>query len=236
MTIEFEIESPKTDAVYSGIVPVKGRVAVSHDESLVRVSIDDVLAATLEVNRQRPEVSGVPSADSLNAGFEGVLYSGSLHDGPHFVKFTLQSDEGNETELTSLKIYKRPRVNLLTPTERRAVNDFHKLYYGPAWPLVGETWHNTLWLGVNVWKCPMDLWIYEEIIYETRPDVIIETGTAYGGSALFLANICDLVGHGKIITVDIEQKKNRPRHARIGCVRTQGCLSFSTQTIARTMY
>jgi len=120
-----------------------------------------------------------------------------------------------KTELTSFRIHKRPHVDLLTASEQQILNDFHRLYYGPAWPLVGETWHNTFWMGVNTWKCPLDLWIYQEIVWEVRPDVIVETGTAYGGTSLFLAHLCDLIGHGKIITIDIETKGNRPHHGRI---------------------
>jgi len=64
-------------------------------------------------------------------------------------------------------------------------------------------------------KCPLDLWIYQEIIFEVKPDVMIECGTANGGSALFLASMCDLVNNGKVITIDIEDKEGRPTHKRI---------------------
>lgn len=63
------------------------------------------------------------------------------------------------------------------------------------------------------------MWVYQEIIFEQRPDVIVETGTAFGGSALFLACMCDLVGNGKVITIDIEHKDDRPQHNRIRYVR-----------------
>jgi cephalosporin hydroxylase len=43
------------------------------------------------------------------------------------------------------------------------------------------------WLGTQVLKNPFDLWIYQELLARTRPDVIIETGTFAGGSALYLA-------------------------------------------------
>lgn len=49
----------------------------------------------------------------------------------------------------------------------------------------------------------MDLWIYQEIIKETLPEIIIETGTYKGGSALFFASICDLIGKGEVIIIDI---------------------------------
>ena len=49
-------------------------------------------------------------------------------------------------------------------------------------------------------KSPLDLWIYQELVSGNRPDVIVETGTAFGGSAFFLATICDLIGTGRIVT------------------------------------
>lgn len=75
---------------------------------------------------------------------------------------------------------------------------FHRLYYYST-----QTWLGSTWFGVAIQKCPMDLLIYQEILYETRPQVIIETGTAAGGSALFFASLCDLLGRGEVVTVDI---------------------------------
>lgn len=95
--------------------------------------------------------------------------------------------------------------------ERRVVRDFHRLYYGSS----SRTWKDTGWFGVGVKKCPLDLWVYQEILHEVRPDVIIETGTRFGGSAFFLASICDLLGQGRVVTVDIEHSDDRPSHDRI---------------------
>jgi cephalosporin hydroxylase len=50
---------------------------------------------------------------------------------------------------------------------------------------------------------------------ETRPDLIIETGTNMGGSALFLASMCDLLSNGEIVTIDIGERPDRPDHPRI---------------------
>lgn len=95
------------------------------------------------------------------------------------------------------------------------VKEFHKLYYGNG----GRTWSgNTKWLGYNVLKCPFDLWIYQEIIYETRPDIIIETGTGNGGGALFLASLCDFIGNGIVISIDTENTNHildLPKHNRV---------------------
>jgi cephalosporin hydroxylase len=76
-------------------------------------------------------------------------------------------------------------------------------------------WIWTTWLGTQVLKIPSDLWVYQELLSRTKPDVIVETGTWRGGSALYLASICDLLGKGKVITVDIEERDDRPTHPRI---------------------
>jgi cephalosporin hydroxylase len=77
---------------------------------------------------------------------------------------------------------------------------------------------NLSWLGHQTLKCPLDLWIYQELMVRTRPDVIIETGTAYGGSALFMASVFDLIGHGEVISIDVGPNPARPRHPRIDYV------------------
>ncbi len=97
----------------------------------------------------------------------------------------------------------------------RIVDDFHKLYYA----LQRQTWGNTYWFGIETLKCPFDLWIYQEILYEVRPDLIVETGTWSGGSALFLASICDLMDRGQVVTIDINEKTGRPQHDRITYLR-----------------
>ena len=60
----------------------------------------------------------------------------------------------------------------------------------------------TRWLGRKAQKCPTDAWVYQQLIYKLKPDFIIETGTAHGGGALFLASICDMVEHGQVITIE----------------------------------
>jgi cephalosporin hydroxylase len=78
-----------------------------------------------------------------------------------------------------------------------------------------RTWDETYWMGTKLLKCPLDLWIYQELLYELRPDVIVETGTRYGGSASYIASLCDLLGHGRVITIDVEDQEGRPQHPRI---------------------
>jgi cephalosporin hydroxylase len=89
------------------------------------------------------------------------------------------------------------------------VNGFHKFYYD------SRVFFDTYWLGVQTLKCPLDLWVYQEIIHEQKPDAIIECGTYYGGSALFMASVCDGVNNGQILTIDLDEKDTRPLHPRI---------------------
>jgi len=97
--------------------------------------------------------------------------------------------------------------------ESNVVDTFHKLYFdGRAFNM---TWRNTQWMGHAVLKCPLDLWHYQEILHEVRPDLIIETGTAFGGSALHMAHMCDILNHGRVITIDLDPKRGRPEHPRI---------------------
>lgn len=89
------------------------------------------------------------------------------------------------------------------------VDDFHRLYYD------SDVWRQTYWLGIRTAKCPLDLWVYQEILFELMPDLIIECGTAWGGSALYLASVMDLLGNGSVISVDIDHRADRPSHPRI---------------------
>ena len=57
-------------------------------------------------------------------------------------------------------------------------------------------------LGVWTEKNSFDAWRYQEIIFDKKPDIILETGSFVGGSAFYIANIMDLINHGRIISID----------------------------------
>jgi cephalosporin hydroxylase len=86
---------------------------------------------------------------------------------------------------------------------------FHMCYYN------SRIWENTFWHGHQILKCPMDMWIYQELIWKIKPDYVIETGTFRGGSALYYAHLFDLQGRGEVITIDVMERPNRPEHDRI---------------------
>jgi cephalosporin hydroxylase len=63
------------------------------------------------------------------------------------------------------------------------------------------------WRGQTVLKNPLDCWIYQEILHTTRPDILVELGVAFGGSAKFFADLMELAGHGEVLAVDISMQR-----------------------------
>ena len=108
-------------------------------------------------------------------------------------------------------LYRRIAIN--PADERSVVTEFHRLYFDAR--AFNMTWRNTQFMGHAILKCPLDLWLYQEILHAVRPALIVETGTAFGGSALYLASICDFLNSGQIVTIDIEARQGRPEHPRV---------------------
>lgn len=105
-------------------------------------------------------------------------------------------------------------VSPLTEEEQGIVDAFHKLYYDQR--VEGRQTVLLSWFGHRILKCPFDIWTYQEIIFETKPELIVECGTRYGGGALYLASLFDLRGGpGQVMTIDITAMKHRPVHPRI---------------------
>jgi cephalosporin hydroxylase len=64
----------------------------------------------------------------------------------------------------------------------------------------------------------MDLWVYQEIIFDLKPTLILETGTAFGGSALYFARQLDRLNQGAVVSVDLEPHTSLPKHPRVSYV------------------
>jgi len=85
----------------------------------------------------------------------------------------------------------------------KLIAEFNELYYAMG----VQTWGLMKWRGIPLLKPPTDMWTYQELIYEIKPDLIIETGTYRGGSALFMRDVLNLVyPEGKVISIDIDDK------------------------------
>lgn len=96
--------------------------------------------------------------------------------------------------------------------ETEVTNAFQQQYVKNWWD---RTIENTRWLGVKTMTSPLDTWVFQEILYETKPDVFIETGTLNGGATYYYASIFDLLHRGRVLSVDIEDKPGKPQHDRI---------------------
>jgi len=64
------------------------------------------------------------------------------------------------------------------------------------------------WLGLPIIQYPQDIIALQEIIWRIKPDLIIETGIAHGGSLIFYASILEMLGGGKVLGIDIDIRKN----------------------------
>jgi cephalosporin hydroxylase len=92
--------------------------------------------------------------------------------------------------------------------DQELLDKFHLAYYN------SRIYTTTTWRGHNVQKFSTDLINYQEIIFDTRPDVIIECGTAEGGSAVFFGDMLHLLGHGRVFSID-NAARATPEHPNV---------------------
>ncbi|WP_162944939.1 CmcI family methyltransferase [Flavisolibacter nicotianae] len=76
--------------------------------------------------------------------------------------------------------------------------------------------YNITYKGVPCLKCPFDYVLYQMIIQEVKPDLIVEIGANHGGSAYYMADLLNAIGHGQIHSIDIadrvpDEVKKHPR-------------------------
>jgi cephalosporin hydroxylase len=105
------------------------------------------------------------------------------------------------------------RIRKRAAAARRTVNDWVRRRLAPTIrsmffdELIRKTdnFGSITWLGNPIWQNVLDLWTIQETIAEVRPELVIECGTNRGGSSLFFAHLFDLMGQGRVITVDVER-------------------------------
>jgi cephalosporin hydroxylase len=64
--------------------------------------------------------------------------------------------------------------------------------------------YSLTWMGRPIIQLPEDMVRVQELVYEVKPDVILETGVAHGGSLIFYSSLCKAMDKGRVIGVDIE--------------------------------
>jgi cephalosporin hydroxylase len=68
--------------------------------------------------------------------------------------------------------------------------------------------YNFNWLGRSIIQYPQDIVAMQEIIWDIKPDLIIETGIAHGGGLIFYASMLELIGRGEVLGIDIDIRKH----------------------------
>jgi cephalosporin hydroxylase len=118
----------------------------------------------------------------------------------------------------------------LSVEEQAVVEAYHQLYYGK------RLWDTTTWMGARCFKSPHDVWIYQEILFETRPTLIIETGTAWAASAHYMGCVFDAIRQhdashdGRVVTIDIATRPREIEHPRVTKIKAS---SIDPQTVER---
>lgn len=149
---------------------------------------------------------------SWRAQFDGIRWApfGGAPDPAH-----------GGTRVIDLEQHKRTSGELFeaikaeAASHRETIDAFHRAFYASR-----QTHGMTFYEGIPVLKNPLDLWVAQEILWDLQPTLLIETGTAYGGSALFYARQMDRRGGaGRVLSIDLEPAAQLPQHPRIGYVR-----------------
>jgi cephalosporin hydroxylase len=64
--------------------------------------------------------------------------------------------------------------------------------------------YNFKWMGRPIIQFPQDMVAMQEIIWNTKPDLVIEAGVAHGGSIIYYASLLEMMGHGQVIGIDVD--------------------------------
>ena len=97
------------------------------------------------------------------------------------------------------------------PSDRQVLNQFYEI-----WTNDPETWRRNRWFGIPTQQNPFDVWITQEIIWELKPDLLVEAGTFRGGSAALWATILQQANPGaRVVTIDIEDRTVEARRLDI---------------------
>src|SRR5205809_1090266 len=95
--------------------------------------------------------------------------------------------------------------------------------------------YNFSWMGRPIIQYPQDVIAMQEIIWETKPDLIIETGIAHGGSLVYYASLLELIGKGEVLGIDIDLRKHNrkeiKRHAMFKRIQMIQGSSISSEVI-----
>jgi cephalosporin hydroxylase len=107
-----------------------------------------------------------------------------------------------DTDARTLELDEAGERLLLDLFSREAAERLARLWVEVGW--VRKYSYGYSWLGRPIIQLPDDMIRIQEAICEVRPDAIVETGIAHGGSLVYYASLCELIGKGRVIGVDID--------------------------------
>lgn len=125
-------------------------------------------------------------------------------------------------------------------TESMSLYDHEALQY-ISYLFMKTSWncqftYNFSWLGRPIIQLPEDMLMLQELIYRVRPDVLIETGIAHGGSAVYYASLFEIMGKGRVISIDVEirphNRKALDQHPMIKRIKLIERSSTEPETLA----
>jgi cephalosporin hydroxylase len=107
-----------------------------------------------------------------------------------------------QRDILELKKY----VNSEKSKDMEALKKDSKQWIRTGW--ANKISYENTWLGVPIIQLPEDIIIMQELIFNVKPDIVIESGIAHGGSLILYSSLLELLGNGKVIGVDIEIRKH----------------------------
>jgi cephalosporin hydroxylase len=120
---------------------------------------------------------------------------------------------GRDSEPELFRCSPDSAIHVTTPEGSRELD----IYDPEGYSLLSNLWtrsgwqhkvsYEVTWLGIPIIQTPEDILMMQEIIWKTRPDVVIESGVAHGGSLILYASMLELLGKGRVIGIDVEIRK-----------------------------
>jgi cephalosporin hydroxylase len=109
-----------------------------------------------------------------------------------------------------IREFEEERVKLIEDNSRNtalkeAANQFNELSNKAKYS------YNFSWMGRPIIQYPQDMIAMQEIIWDIKPDLIIETGIAHGGSLVFYASLLELIGNGEVLGIDIDIRRHNKK-------------------------
>lgn len=108
------------------------------------------------------------------------------------------------TQMDILKLKKHVKSKKNKDIE--ALKEDSKQWIRTSW--TNKISYEITWLGIPIIQIPEDIIIMQELIFNVKPNIVIESGIAHGGSLIFYSSLLELLGKGKVIGVDIEIRKH----------------------------